>query len=165
MKSYDRASGGDLLRDFHYAPQGTFLVDVANGRYEVVLSMGDAGALHDQMAVFLEGTQVDTVTTAAGQYAIRTYLVDVNDGRLTLQLVDLGGSNANVVLNALEVIVAGPDQLGPQVIEVSPTATLWWHRSDHADVQRSDRCHQPGRERRKPGGSRRSGRAADREPS
>ena len=27
MKSYDRTTGGDLLRDFHYAPQGTFLVD------------------------------------------------------------------------------------------------------------------------------------------
>ena len=27
IKSYDRASGGDLLRDFHYAPQGTFLVN------------------------------------------------------------------------------------------------------------------------------------------
>ena len=46
--------------------------------------MGDAGALHDQMAVFLEGTQVDTVTTAAGQFASNTYLVDVNDGQLTL---------------------------------------------------------------------------------
>ena len=71
MKSYDRSSGGDLLRDFHYAPQGTFLVDVPSRRYEVVLSMGDAGGLHDQMAVFLEGTQVDTVTTAAGQFVIK----------------------------------------------------------------------------------------------
>ena len=103
MKSYDRTSGGDLLRDFHYAPQGTFLVDLPNGHYEVVLSMGDAGALHDQMAVFLEGTQVDTVSTAAGKYAIKTYSVVVNDGQLTLQLVDQGGTNANVVINALEI--------------------------------------------------------------
>ncbi|MCU0961968.1 MAG: hypothetical protein MUF48_17880, partial [Pirellulaceae bacterium] len=113
LKSYDRASGGDLLRDFHYAPQGTFLVDVPNGQYEVVLSMGDAGALHDQMGVFLEGAQVDTITTAAGQYAVQSFLVDVNDGQLTLHLLDLGGSNANIVLNALEVIVAGPDRRGP----------------------------------------------------
>ena len=44
-------------------------MDLPNGRYEVVLSMGDAGALHDQMGIFLEGVQVDTVTTVAGQYA------------------------------------------------------------------------------------------------
>ncbi len=103
MTSYDRSSGGDLLRDFHYAPQGTFLVDLPNRRYEVVLSMGDAGGLHDQMAVFLEGIRVDTVSTAAGQYAINAYLVDVLDGQLTLQLVDLGGTNANIVVNGLEI--------------------------------------------------------------
>ena len=125
MKSYDRATGGDLLRDFHYAPQGTFLVDLPNGRYEVVLSMGDAGALHDQMGIFLEGVQVDTVTTVAGQYAIRTYAVDVNDRQLTLKLLDQGGSNANVVVNALEVVVAGPDRLGPRVVQVSPAATVF----------------------------------------
>ncbi len=125
MKSFDRASGSDLLRDFHYAPQGTFLVDLPNGRYEVVLSMGDAGGLHDQMGVYLEGAQVDTVSTAAGEYAISTHLVDVNDGQLTLQLVDLGGTNANVVINALEVIVAGPDRLGPQVINVSSAGSVF----------------------------------------
>ncbi|MCU0961970.1 MAG: S8 family serine peptidase [Pirellulaceae bacterium] len=85
LKSYDRTSGGDLLRDFHYAPQGTFLVDVPNGQYEVVVSMGDAGALHDQMGVFLEGAQVDTITTTAGEFVTRSYLVDVNDGQLTVR--------------------------------------------------------------------------------
>ncbi|MHB0961158.1 MAG: S8 family serine peptidase [Pirellulaceae bacterium] len=125
MNSYDRASGGDLLRDFHFGPQGTFLVDLPNGRYEVVLTMGDAGGLHDQMGVYLEGTHVDTVSTAAGQYAVNSYFVDVNDGQLTLQLVDLGGTNANVVINGLEVIVEGPDRLGPQVVEVLPVGVVF----------------------------------------
>ena len=30
MMSYDRKTGSDLLRDFHYVRQGTFLVDVPN---------------------------------------------------------------------------------------------------------------------------------------
>ena len=55
------------------------------------------------MAVFLEGIQVNTVSTAAGQYAINAYLVDVLDGQLTLKLVDLGGTNANIVINGLEI--------------------------------------------------------------
>ena len=97
--------------------------------------MGDAGALHDQMAVFLEGVQVDTVSTAAGQYAIKTYFVDLKDGQLTLQLIDQGGTNANVVINALEVSVASPDRLGPPVVGVAPGQHHFCrNRSDHADV-------------------------------
>ena len=65
------------------------------------------------------------MSTAAGEYAISTHLVDVNDGQLTLQLFDLGGTNANVVINALEVIVAGPDRLGPQVIDVSSAGSVF----------------------------------------
>lgn len=84
-------------------------MDAPNGRYEVMLTMGDEGALHDQMAVFLEGALVDTVTTPSGQYAIKCYLVEVADGQLTLSLVDNGGSNANVVINALEVTAAEPE--------------------------------------------------------
>ena len=36
------------------------------------------------MGIYLEGTQVDTVTIAPGQLAVRTYRVAVGDGRLTL---------------------------------------------------------------------------------
>jgi subtilisin family serine protease len=103
MREWDRNTDGDLLRDFHWAPEGTFLVDVPNGQYEVIVTMGDGGGLHDQMAVSLEGTLVNTITTQAGEYATNAYLVDVNDGQLMLHLEDLGGSNANIVINALEV--------------------------------------------------------------
>ena len=51
--------------------------------------------------------------------------MDVNDRQLTLKLLDQGGSNANVVVNALEVVVAGPDRLGPRVVQVSPAATVF----------------------------------------
>ncbi len=124
MTGWDRASGGDLLRDFHYGAQGTFLMDLPNGQYEVVLTMGDASGLHDQMAVFFEEVQANTVTTQGGQYAINSYLVDVNDGQLALKLLDLGGSNANVVINAMEVIVAGADRVAPQVVSVSPASPV-----------------------------------------
>jgi hypothetical protein len=119
MYGWDRTTGGDLLRDFHYGSQGTFLMDVPNGQHEVVLTMGDETNLHDQMAVFLEGALVGTLTTQSGQYAINTYLVDVNDGQLTLALVDQGGSNANVVINALEVIVAATDQTAQEPVVTS----------------------------------------------
>jgi hypothetical protein len=68
---------------------------------------------HDQMAVFLEGVQVDTVTTARGQFSVKTYAVSVGDGQLTLQLKDLGGTDIYVMINALDLAVAaGPGAAG-----------------------------------------------------
>ncbi len=45
------------------------------------------------MGIFLEGIQVDTVTTAPRTVVPQTYPVTVSDGRLTVQLKDLGGKD------------------------------------------------------------------------
>ncbi|MGI6415159.1 MAG: S8 family serine peptidase [Thermoguttaceae bacterium] len=124
VSSWNRESGSDLLRDFNYGPRGTFLVDVPNGQYELTLAMGDQGALHDLMGVFLEGAQVDTISTAAGQFSTTTYLVDVNDGQLTLGFVDQGGSNANFVINALDLVTIGPDRVPPTLVGVDPSGPV-----------------------------------------
>lgn len=101
--SRNRTTGTDLTRDFNYSTLATFALDLPNGRYEVTVWMGDMSAAHDQMGVFLEGTQVDSVTTAARQILTRTYIAKVTDGQLTLLLDDLGGNDANAVINALDV--------------------------------------------------------------
>src|SRR5262249_32725733 len=92
--------------DFNFSTDATFGVNVSNGTYFVTLTMGDAAFAHDQMGIFLEGTQVDSVSTAAGQFLTSTYSVTVSDGQLTLRLKDLGGSDPNVVLNALSIVPA-----------------------------------------------------------
>jgi hypothetical protein len=101
--SRDRGAGGRLTRDFNTTELGTFVVDLADGAYDVTVTCGDATGPHDQMGIFLEGALADTLTTAAGWFETRTYRVVVADGRLTVQLDDLGGSDANVVINALTV--------------------------------------------------------------
>ena len=69
------------------------------------MTTGDLGGpIHDQMAVYLEGTKVDTITTASGQVLARTYTVSVTDGQLTLRMQDLGGSDPNVTLIGLDVV-------------------------------------------------------------
>ena len=103
VDSRDRGQGGDLQRDFNFTTNATFGVDVANGTYRVTVVMGDALSGHDQMGVFLEGAQVDTVTVATGQWATRQYTVTVSDGQLTLRLTDLGGADGNVVINSLDI--------------------------------------------------------------
>ena len=60
-----RTMGDNLTRDVNYTKDATFAVDLANGDYDVIVTLGDTGQPHDLMGVFLEGTQVDTVTTTA----------------------------------------------------------------------------------------------------
>ena len=100
----DRAAGSPLRTDFSFTPLGSFAVDLPNGTYLAALTMGDAGGAHDQMGVSLEGEQADSVSTAAGQFSVRAYRVAVADGQLNLQLDDLGGKDANAVVNALELV-------------------------------------------------------------
>src|SRR5262249_41894601 len=121
IDSRDRSTGSDLNRDFDFTTDGTFAVNLANGTYNVTITMGDASYPHDQMGVFLEGTQVDSVTTAAGNFSTTTYRVTVGDGQLTLRIADLGGSDPNAIINALTI---APDTTGPKVISASPSATV-----------------------------------------
>jgi fibronectin type 3 domain-containing protein len=99
----DRGTGDSLTRDFDFTPDGTFAVDVLPGRYQVTITLGDATTAHDSMGVFLEGQQVDTVSTLVNHFTTRTYTVSVTDGQLTLELKDMGGSDHNVAVDALEV--------------------------------------------------------------
>ena len=101
----DRYTGTSLSRDFHYGRDFTFAADVPDGTYDVTLTVGDESRyVHDEMGVFLEGTQVDTVTTERWEVLTIVYGgVTVGDGRLTLQITDLGGLDGYAVINGLEI--------------------------------------------------------------
>ncbi|MGC1272578.1 MAG: hypothetical protein WBC44_02635, partial [Planctomycetaceae bacterium] len=103
VSDHDRGTGEALTSDFNYGRQGTFVVDLADGLYDVTLTLGDSAALRDQVAVSLEGQQVDLVTTDKGQFHTTTYRVEVTDGQLTLLLQDLGGASQSFAINALEI--------------------------------------------------------------
>lgn len=121
----DRGIGSSAQRDLNFAPDGVFAFDVPNGKYQVTVTVGDNGPYHhDQMGIFLEGRQVESVSTGVGEVATRTYEVDVADGQLTLGLRDLGGSDPNVCIEKLEVaqLEEGPDTTPPTVdiVDVTP---------------------------------------------
>lgn len=103
---YNGDRGGTALaaRDFNHTRDGTFTVNLANGRYQVDLMLGDLGGYrHDQAGVYLEGDLRDSVTTNARQVVTRSFQVDVFDGALTLRLRDLGGSDVYAVIESLEI--------------------------------------------------------------
>jgi fibronectin type 3 domain-containing protein len=126
VQSIDRFVGSAATRDLNYASSFTFAVDVQNGAYEVEISFGDTGPYgHDSMAVYLEGEQVDTITTLAGEVQTLTYSnIAVGDGQLTLRMEDVGGIDANVVINSLAVTRLGADTSSPRVIATSPSGEV-----------------------------------------
>jgi len=120
VQSRDRGTPDALRRDFNFTAEAVFAVDVPAGNYDVTVTMGDASYGYDQMGVFLEGVQVDSLTTAKGEFVTRTYQVAVLDGQLSLGLLDLGGTSPYVVINALTV-----ERLAsPPGILVNPTSGL-----------------------------------------
>jgi probable HAF family extracellular repeat protein len=103
IHTVDRGRGSAATRYLAYMTQGTFSLDLANGTYKVTLTMGDATSAHDQMGVSLQGEQVDSVNTAAGRSVTRTYTATVSDGRLDLELDDLGGADPYAVISQLDI--------------------------------------------------------------
>src|SRR5262249_36490168 len=85
----------ELTRDFNLVTDGTFVVDLRNGIYDITLTMGDESAAHDQQMVTLEGELRGSTSTLAGQFITNTYRVVVADGQLTLNLKSPGGAYIN----------------------------------------------------------------------
>src|SRR5258708_9538784 len=66
-----------------------------------------SGFSHDLQGVFLQGTQVDSVTTNAGQFSTRTYSVTVNNGRICRDGIHLGALRSEEHTSELQ----SPDHL------------------------------------------------------
>ena len=104
-------------------------MNLPNGSYQVNMDLGDEGAyLHDYMGIFLEGTQVDTVSTAAGQVVSKSYTVNVVNGQLDLLLKDLGGVDPNVCIECLSITTqqvadTTPPTPNPSTWATAPYAT------------------------------------------
>ena len=106
-------TGSDTSRDFNFTTDATFAIDVLPepAVYDVTITMGDgrlATPTREDMGVFLEGVQVDSVTSLPRQYVTSTYQVTVTDGQLNLSLRDLGGPDPYVIVNSIEVNYVGP---------------------------------------------------------
>lgn len=92
-----------ILRDFGATRDGTFLVDVPSGTYDVTIRQGDRFEARDEMQLIVEDSDLGTVTTEAGQYATNTYRVAVTDDQMMLVVRDQGGATPQAVVNGLEI--------------------------------------------------------------
>lgn len=102
LHAIDRGSPDCERRDLIYSSENrTFKVDLLDGNYTVMVTMGDNGySYHDNMTVTVEGSTA-TVNAAAKTWVQKVFVVSVTDGSLEVTLKDLGGVDANWVLNSL----------------------------------------------------------------
>lgn len=102
LESRDRLSPDNIRRDLVFSSMDrTFRVDLPNGTYLVMVIMGDQHFLHDSIFIYVEGTLKVTVSTKAGEFVQKVFVVSVADGTLDLMLQDDGGSDSNWVINAV----------------------------------------------------------------
>lgn len=67
------------------------------------MTIGDALSARPSTRVLVEGVQVDTISTAFGQFVTRTYRAAVADGRVTVEVQAVAAGGA-AMLNALEIV-------------------------------------------------------------
>jgi hypothetical protein len=102
VRAVDRgesATTNALVQDFNLTRQGTFLIDLPNGVYDVGVMVGDANSARQEQEINLEGVRRGNISTLAGEFIRNIYRVNVIDGQLTLDL----GSNSEVAVNSIEV--------------------------------------------------------------
>jgi hypothetical protein len=101
MSWKDENTGNPLLTDFQTGTNNTFLVDLANGYYDIMPTFGDAEASHD-VSVYAQGNLLaSNLQTAAGQYIHPTYRIQISNGQLALQLV--AGKGSTFAINGLDI--------------------------------------------------------------
>jgi len=105
--SRDRGGADPLRRDFCLSANATFRLGfLPPESYIVTLTAGDAAYAHDQMELHAGGAYDPSVSTAAGEYRDRPFTVGLGfspGSNLDVVIKDNGGSDANAVLNAVEV--------------------------------------------------------------
>ncbi len=129
----DRGTADPLTRDNHLGKDNTFRAKVANGTYNVTVTLGDAMWARTNMSIWAEGVRVaSNLATGAGQFIHPTFRVTIADGRLDLRLT--GPSDDYFAITGIDInpittnpmpsltVNAGPDQTSNEGSAVQFTA-------------------------------------------
>ena len=96
----------NLNRDFVFGKSPrTFEAKARNGRYRVLVTLGDTKNFHDRMAIKAEGKlAVQGIGRPAGPPKnTREFIVDVRDGAISIEFSDRGGRDPHWVVNRVAI--------------------------------------------------------------
>ena len=104
IEQIDRGVGSDMDEAFDFTTSSaTFTVNLLAGVYNVSLTSGDRSYAQGPEGIFIDGSQVDTISTNKDQFVTDTYQVTVTNGILNLQLVSLDGAAGTALINGLVI--------------------------------------------------------------
>jgi PKD repeat protein len=105
LSAVNRSTADALTSDLVRGTDDTFLVNLANGTYDVTPTMGDTRYARDQISIYGQGQLLASgLSSSAGQFISPTYQVQVNNGQLELRFVDSGGTTPRWALNGLDIV-------------------------------------------------------------
>ena len=92
-----------LQGDFNETTDGEFAIELAPGKYGIILTTGDASQARDQMAFTIGGQAVVQLSTARGRYETRSFEVEHPGGELIIGIKGFGSEPGGAVINALAI--------------------------------------------------------------
>ena len=94
-----------MTQDYDYTHSGTFAVALANGTYNITLTLGDARGYSYTNSIYFQNdaTPTDTVATGGATAVVtRTYKITITNGQLDLGLA----GNVYAVIDGLTIAPA-----------------------------------------------------------
>src|SRR5262249_49590167 len=124
LSARDRGTTNPLTRDFVYGTNGTFLSNVANGTYNVTVTLGDPTSRRDGESIWVQGQLVASgISTAAGQFYTQTFTASVTGGQVTVRIADISGTVRRFAVDGI-VISPAATQPQPPVANAGPNQTV-----------------------------------------
>lgn len=111
--------GDELTRDRIQLRNGTFVIDVDNGTYNVDVVLGITRKL-DSVQITVEN-EVDTFVPANGPYILRSFTPTVTDGQLTIELDGAGGLVNTMPVSGIRLNAVGGRNAGGIEIPGQPS--------------------------------------------
>jgi PKD repeat protein len=127
LSAVDRGTSNPLTSDFVQGSDARFLVNLANGTYDVTPTLGDALASQDSVSVYGQGKLLASgLTSSAGQFLRPTYQVAVANGQLNLHLLDSAGASPSFALDDLDIVaVSSPSPAQASAKVYAPTTGVY----------------------------------------
>ena len=97
--------GNDITRDYVSAEDAEFVIDVANGNYEVTVFVGIVGRL-EPFNLTIEGTEY-RMRPSPGPNVFRTFAANVTDGKINVQMDGGAGFDNTAKISGLVVNQVG----------------------------------------------------------
>ena len=110
LASRDRTLPDNLKRDFVAGTDSTFVVDLANGDYQITVIIGDQLYPRSLIDVYAEGTLViNDLASSAGTFQEITFYATVADTQLNINIKQDGGPTW--VINSITITPGLPPTL------------------------------------------------------